>query len=248
MRRRRQITAVLHNLQRQQRIYDKWDKMITDSNVNEYINSLAGNLPDYLDALEQEALEHQVPIIRKEAQNLLCFLLHERRPERILEVGTAVGFSCLLMSEAAPSALITTIEKVEMRLCEARRNIAAAPGAERITLLEGDASKVLKSLDGSFDFIFMDAAKGQYMNFLPELLRLLEPGGMLVTDNVLQEGSIAQSKFTITRRDRTIHLRMREYLYTLTHSEQLETVILPVGDGMSLSRKKITDGDGADAL
>lgn len=216
--------------------------MITDSHVSEYINSLSGDLPEYLEQLEQYAAEHHVPVIRKEAQNLLCFLLRGQKPLRILEIGTAIGFSCLLMSEVMPEqAVITTVEKVEMRLVEARKNLSTAPKAPRITLLEGDASDILKSLNGTYDFIFMDAAKGQYMNFLPDLLRILQPEGLLVTDNVLQEGSIAQSKFTITRRDRTIHMRMREYLYTITHSEELDTVILPVGDGMAVSRKCYVD-------
>jgi len=134
-------------------------------------------------------------------------------------------------------ATITTIEKVEMRLVHTRKNLSEAPEYERITLLEGDASEVLKSLEGPYDFIFLDAAKAQYMHFLPEIMRLLQPGGMLVTDNVLQEGSLAQSKYTIERRDRTIHMRMREFLYAITHDKRLDTVILPVGDGMALSRR-----------
>lgn len=212
--------------------------MITDIHVADYINSLAGNLRSDLEEIEAYALEHHVPIIRKEAQNLLCFLLRDRKPKRVLEVGAAIGFSCRLMASVLPKdAAITTIEKVEMRLVHARKNLANAPEHERITLLEGDATEVLKTLEGPYDFIFLDAAKAQYMNFFPELMRLLAPQGMLVTDNVLQEGSLAQSKYTIERRDRTIHMRMREYLYTITHDERLDTVILPVGDGMALSRR-----------
>lgn len=210
--------------------------MITDSHVSAYINSLSGDLPDYLWKLEEYAKEHEVPIIRKEAQNLLCFLLRDRKPLRVLEVGTAIGFSAQLMARELPEGgHITTIEKVEMRLKEARKNIASSPDFDRITLLEGDALDILKDLKGPYDFIFLDAAKGQYMNFLPELLRMLVKGGMLVTDNVLQEGTLAGSKFAVPRRDRTIHMRMREFLYEITHNESLDTVILPVGDGMALS-------------
>jgi predicted O-methyltransferase YrrM len=210
--------------------------MITEPHVNDYINSLSGDLPPYLDRLEQYALEAHVPIIRKEAQSFLCFLIREYNPSRILEIGTAVGFSAQLMAEASKGT-VTTIEKVEMRLKEARKNLKCSPNADRITLIEGDALSVLKELEGPYDFIFLDAAKGQYMNFLKEIMRLLPVGGHLLTDNVLQEGSLAGSKFAVERRDRTIHMRMREYLYTITHSDRLDTVILPVGDGMALSRK-----------
>ena len=136
---------------------------------------------------------------------------------------------------------ITTIEKVEMRIKEAKKNLAAIPRADRVTLLCGDANEVLKELADrgeSYPFIFMDAAKGQYMNFLPHLMKLLPAGGILITDNVLQEGTIVESKYTIPRRERTIHMRMREYVYTLKHMEELETVVLPVGDGVTLSVKK----------
>ena len=103
--------------------------------------------------------------------------------------------------------------------------------------MEGDATEILKELDGTYDVIFMDAAKGQYINFLPDILRLLSPGGLLISDNVLQDGDIIESRFAVTRRNRTIHARMREYLYELKHHPELETVILPVGDGVTLSTK-----------
>ena len=142
------------------------------------------------------------------------------------------------MSEAAGEAEIDTIEKVPMRLKEAKRNFKKYGKTDRIHLYEGDAADVLQELSDKgkkYDFIFMDAAKGQYLNFLPFVLELLPEGGMLVTDNVLQDGDVIQSRYAVTRRDRTIHGRMREYLYLLTHSENLDTVILPVGDGVTLS-------------
>ena len=159
---------------------------------------------------------------------------------KILEVGTAIGFSALLMSEYAPQGChITTIEKYEKRIPLAKENFKKAGKEDRITLLEGDAVEILADMQETFDFIFMDAAKGQYIHFLPDILRLLEPGGLLVSDNILQDGDIVESKYAVTRRNRTIHNRMREYLYALTHHEELETVILPVADGVTLSTKKM---------
>ena len=159
---------------------------------------------------------------------------------KILEVGTAIGFSALLMSEYAPQGChITTIEKYEKRIPLAKENFKKAGKEDKITLLEGDAVEILADMQETFDFIFMDAAKGQYIHFLPDILRLLEPGGLLVSDNILQDGDIVESKYAVTRRNRTIHNRMREYLYALTHHEELETVILPVADGVTLSTKKM---------
>lgn len=213
--------------------------MIADERTVSYINSLnQGNTP-FLDALEKEALLGGVPVIRREAQALLRVLLLMQRPLNILEVGTAVGFSALLMESYAPeNAHITTIEKYEKRIPVARENFRRAGKEEKIALLEGDAYEILKTLDGSFDFIFMDAAKAQYIRFFPEVMRLLSSGGILVSDNVLQDGDIIESKFAVTRRDRTIHKRMREYLYTLTHHKELVTTVLPVGDGMTVSVRK----------
>ena len=213
--------------------------MIVDERITAYINSLdRGNSP-LLVQIEKEALEDFVPIIRQETQSLLRVLLGMVRPKNILEVGTAIGFSALLMSEYAPAdCKITTIEKYEKRIPIARENFKRAGREEQILLLEGDAADILKELDGSYDFIFMDAAKGQYIHFLPEVFRLLAPGGILLSDNVLQDGDIIESRFAVERRNRTIHSRMREYLYTLTHSEELTTTVLPLGDGITISVKK----------
>lgn len=215
--------------------------MIVDERIAAYINSLQTELPPHLKELEKTALSEGVPIIRKETQTFLKFLLAMKKPKRVLEIGTAVGFSAILMSEAIPEdSTITTLEKVEMRLVKARQNLAYAPRASQITLIEGDAIDILKQLaeeKNSFDFIFLDAAKAQYMNFLPEIMRLLPKDGILLTDNVLQDGTVAESRYSITRRDRTIHSRMRDYLYTITHREELQTAILPVGDGVTVSTR-----------
>lgn len=212
--------------------------MMADERMAAFIDSLdRGNTP-FLDGIEKEALRDRVPVIRKSTQSLLKFLLALSKPRSILEVGTAIGFSALLMSEYGPEEChITTIEKYEKRIPQARENFRRAGAEDRISLLEGDAADILKGLTGSYDLIFMDAAKGQYIFFLPDVLRLLAPGGLLVSDNVLQEGDVAESRFAVTRRNRTIHARMREYLYELKHHPGLETVILPVGDGAALSYK-----------
>ena len=212
--------------------------MMIDERMAAFIQSFdSGNTP-FLETLEQEALADNVPIIRGDTQNFLKMLLAIKKPVRILEVGCAVGFSALLMSEYAPAECrITTIEKYEKRIPVARENFKRAGKEDVITLLEGDAMEILKELHDTYDFIFMDAAKGQYIHFFPEVYRLLAKDGILVSDNVLQDGEVLESRFAVTRRNRTIHSRMREYLYTLTHHEGLQTSILPVGDGVTVSVK-----------
>lgn len=213
--------------------------MIIDERLVTYINSLDTGNTEILDTIEKEALDTYVPIIRKEMQGFLKLLLAMKRPARILEVGTAVGFSAILMAEYDPvECEITTIENYEKRIPIARENFKRAGKEHQITLLEGDATEILKELTKPYDFIFMDAAKGQYIHFMPEILRLLKPEGILVSDNVLQDGDIIESHFIVTRRNRTIYKRMREYLYELTHSDELVTSVLPIGDGITVSVKK----------
>ncbi len=213
--------------------------MIIDERLSVFLDSLDRDNAPYLNEIEQAALKDRVPVIRRQTQSLLKFLLALVKPAQILEIGTAVGFSALFMSEYGPEGCsITTIEKYEKRIPEARENFRRAGKEDRITLLEGDACDVMKGLEGFYDLIFMDAAKGQYIRFLPEALRLLADGGILVSDNVLQDGEVIESRFAVTRRNRTIHSRMREYLYELKHTPLLETVILPVGDGVALSVKR----------
>lgn len=213
--------------------------MIVDERMVTFVNSLELPESPLLETIEQEALEAYVPIIRKETKSLLKVLLALAKPMRILEVGTAVGFSALVMNAYAPEgSKITTIEKYEKRIPIARENFRRAGKESDITLIEGDALEVMKGLAGPYDFIFMDAAKGQYIHYLPEVKRLLMPGGLLVSDNVLQDGDVIESRFAVERRNRTIHSRMREYLFELKHSEDFETTILPVGDGVALSVKR----------
>lgn len=213
--------------------------MIVDERIVTFINSLETENSIILEDIEKEALAASVPIIRKEMQSFLKVLLSIQKPTCILEVGTAVGFSALLMSEYAPQGCtITTIENYEKRIPIARENFRRAGKEGQITLIEGDAAEVLKKLGGTYDFIFMDAAKAQYIHYLPEVLRLLKDGGVLVSDNCLQEGNVIESRFAVDRRDRTIHARMREYLYEIKHNEQLITSILPLGDGVAVSVKR----------
>ena len=213
--------------------------MIVDERMLDYILSLDKDESPLIRTIEQEAVRDYVPIIRKESRNLLKVLLKIKKPGRVLEVGTAIGFSAILMGECLPDdSHITTIEKYEKRIPVARENFKRAGMEEKITLIEGDASEVLKELSGPFDFIFMDAAKGQYIHFFPEVMRLLRSGGVLVSDNVLQDGDVVESRYAVVRRNRTIHSRMREYLWTLKHMDGLETIVLPIGDGITVSVKE----------
>ena len=213
--------------------------MIIDERMTVFIDSMDTSNTEFLNELEKFSKETNVPIIRPSMQSFLKLLLAITQPKKILEVGTAIGFSALLMSEYGPEDChITTIEKYEKRIPLAKENFVKAGKEEKITLLEGDAVEILSQLEGTYDFIFMDAAKGQYINFLPDIMRLLSDGGMLVSDNVLQDGDIIESRFAVTRRNRTIHGRMRDYLYELKHHPELVTSILPVGDGVTVSVKQ----------
>ena len=214
--------------------------MISKERIEYFIRSFdVDSGSDALKEIEKEAKRDHVPIIRKGTQELLRILLKMKKPERILEVGTAIGFSSVVMGECSSSETeITTIENYPPRIVRAKENIKMAGMEGKIHLLEGDAADILKELDGYYDFIFMDAAKGQYIHFLPDILRLLPSGGILVSDNVLQDGDIFESRYGIRRRNHTIHNRMREYLYVLTHNDELDTVILETGDGMTISVRK----------
>ena len=212
--------------------------MIVDERMVTYIRSLEVPESAVIEAIEQEALRDRVPIIRKEMQSFLKVLLMIKRPMRILEVGAAVGFSSILMSEYMPEGgHITTIENYDKRIPIARANFKRAGKEEQIDLIEGDALEVMHGLEGPYDLIFVDAAKGQYIHYLPEVMRLLGTDGVLVSDNVLQEGDIIESRFAVERRNRTIHSRIREYLYELKHHDQLQTSIIPLGDGVAVSVK-----------
>ena len=210
------------------------------SKVSSFIRSYIADDEGHLGEIYAEAVEQQVPVIRKETRELLKTQLLLLKPADILEIGTAVGYSSLYMTKWIPEGShITTIEISDERIKKAKQNIASMGKEQQITILEGDAAQVLKRLsDNTYDFIFVDAAKGQYINFMPDSLRLLKSGGVLVSDNVLQDGDIIESHYVVERRNRTIYKRMREYMYELTHNEGLVTAVLPVGDGITVSAKK----------
>lgn len=219
--------------------------MIVNERIVSYINSLNADNEGVLAEIENEAKAAGVPVIRKEMENFLKVMLAVKKPAGILEVGAAVGYSSILMSMNVDSDChITTIENYDIRIEQARHNIARAGKESQITILEGDAMNILKDLPSQeYDFVFMDAAKAQYINFLPEVLRVMKTSAVLISDNVLQEGSIAESRYAVTRRDRTIHARMREYMYELTHMNELITSIVPIGDGITMSVKRMEDNN-----
>ena len=213
--------------------------MIVKDRIRDYLHSLESSQGVLLDTIEEEALKAYVPIIKRETASLLRTMVAALKPAQILEIGTAVGYSALLMCQAMPQEChITTIEKYGKRIPVARGNFKKAGEESRITLLEGDADELLKELEGrSFDLVFMDAAKGQYLHWLPLLLKVMPVGAVLISDNVLQDGDIVESRFAVQRRNRTIHSRMRESLHTLKHMEELETAVIPIGDGVTISTR-----------
>ncbi len=212
--------------------------MTVDERMQCFIRSFYEGGPPLLEELFREASAAGVPVIRTDTRIFLRTLLCLAKPERVLEVGTATGCSAILFCEYGPPEIhVSTIENYAPRIRTARENIKRAGREEQITLLCGDAGTILKELSGPFDMIFMDAAKGQYINWLPDVMRLLSPGGMLLSDNVLQEGDLVESHFLVERRNRTIYKRMREYLYQITHDPSLTTSVLPVGDGLAVSVK-----------
>ncbi len=207
--------------------------------LDSFIDSYFTEQDEFIGKLEQEALKDGVPIIRRDTQQLLRFLLAAQRPERILEIGTAVGFSAIMMAKyTPPKTQIITVEDYAPRIAQATKNIEASGFGSRIKLIEGDGTKVMAGLDELFGLIFIDAAKAQYPTYFEEAKRLLCDGGILVADNCLKGGEIAESKFAVTRRNRTIHKRMREFLLEITRSPDFTTTILPIGDGVVLAVKQ----------
>ncbi|OUQ60040.1 methyltransferase [Tyzzerella sp. An114] len=211
---------------------------VTDDYLNMYLRTVQPKYKGTLGEIQEEATEANVPIIPHETARFLSVLLTLKKPKHILEIGTAVGFSSSLMAQYIPEdGTITTIDRFEVMLKDARVNIERMGLTDTIKILEGDAADILPTLEGPYDVIFMDAAKGQYGNFLPHCIRLLPVGGMLIVDDVLQGGDIAQSRFEVPRRQRTIHKRMRNFLWDISHSDLLESSIIPIGDGVALCVK-----------
>lgn len=211
---------------------------ITYEFIREYLHAIQKEDEPIVEAIRKYALDHDVPIIKLEVKQLLEVLVTAYRPKRILEIGTAIGYSSIIMSRFLDSdGHITTLERSPEMTELAKKHIAMADKAHIIEVMEGDAEDLLKTLEETYDMIFMDAAKGQYITFLPYCMKLLKPGGLLVSDNVLQEGYVAKSRWSIPRRQRTIHNRMRAYLWELNHHPHLRTAILPIADGVTISCK-----------
>ena len=214
--------------------------MITNPKVLEYLDIISPVNSKAIEEIRAEAKRNYIPIIKRDTENFLKFVLKMQNPGSILEIGCAVGYSAAVMLENS-DADIVTVEKMPERVEEAKRNIKYADFESRASILEGDAGEILKSLADKgekFDFIFMDAAKAQYITWLPVVKKLLKESGMIFSDNCLQEGDLAESSFAIRKRDKTIHKRMREYIYLLLYDETLESWIFSIGDGVLLSRSR----------
>ena len=225
--------------------------MIIKERLTAYLHSLEQDAPSFFENLRNVAEEENVPVIRRETERFLKTLLLIQKPENVLEIGTGIAYSTLIFAEYGKTVTsITTIENYPPRIEKAKANIDAYYREERrskedlrIQLLEKDAAGEIKKMEGAFDLIFLDGPKAQYIVMLPELKRLLAPGGVLVADNVLQDGELLESRYTTQRRQRTIHERMRQFVWETTHDEQLESSLLTVGDGLIVSVKKETEND-----
>ena len=215
-----------------------YEEMINYPFITEFLNSNLSSLDGDTEVLEKDLRENEhLPIIRPSAARFLQFLCALKKPKRILEIGTCVGFSAILMKNVCPDAKIETIDRYDYMIRRAKENFERFDKEGNITLLEGQASEILPSLKGEYDLIFLDAAKGQYPAFLPECLRLLAPGGIFLADDVLFDGLVAESSRS-TRRDMTIVKRLRSFLEELTNDKTLYSSLIPIGDGMIAVMKK----------
>ena len=214
--------------------------MITNPRILEYLDIISPLNSPTVEKIRSVAKTNYIPIIKRDTENLLKFVLRMQNPQKILEIGCAVGYSAIIMLENS-NADIITIEKMPERVKEAKNNIKYANMEKRANVVEGDAGEVLEKLikaNEKFDFIFMDAAKAQYITWLPMVKALLKGNGMIFSDNCLQEGDLLESSFAIRKRDKTIHKRMREYIYLLLHDKDLESWIFSIGDGVLLSKNR----------
>jgi len=211
--------------------------MICYDYINDYIRKTIRKSSGILDELEKFAEKNHIPIVQPEVARLITVLGRIQKPERILEVGTAIGYSAILLSEIVkPGGRIDTIDRYELMLNYAKENIKRAGKEHIINVISGEALDVLRCLDKKYDMIFLDAAKGQYMEFLPECLRMLNTGGLIISDNILYKGMVANDDLVV-RRKKTIVKRMRTYLDYICNNEQLDTCIIPIGDGVAVSYK-----------
>ena len=211
--------------------------------VQDYIRNTLKDKEGLLKELEDYAHENNVPIIHKEVSELLKVLLKMKKPKRILEVGCAIGYSSILFaSTLGEDVEIITVERNEKMIEKAKENIKLAGFENNITILEGDAEEKLKEVQGEFDIIFLDAAKGQYQLFYDMVIDKLKVDGLLISDNILYQGMVAHDSFVI-RRKKTIVKRMRSYLDYISNCDYLSTSLIPIADGVALSYKQSERGD-----
>lgn len=215
------------------------EEKLTMNRISEYLHSLEREEDELLCDLRKYASENDVPIVRRETESLIRTLCVMKKPEKVLEIGTAIAYSTIVI--ARESGFVTTIENYEKRIPVARENIEKSGLSGKIELLTGNAGDILPQLSASgnkYDLIFLDAAKGQYLVWLPYITDMMLSGSVLIADNVLQDETVMESRFTVSRRDRTTHMRMREFLYEIKHSEFFETSVIPAGDGVSVSVRR----------
>lgn len=210
---------------------------ISHDYIENYIRGLIKDNEGYIKYMEDYAIENHVPIIHKEVAQFLRVIIKSHKIKSILEVGTAIGYSASVMIDAAgEDAHVTTIERSDEMEEIALENIKKLGYEKNITLVKGDALEVLDDIDGKYDMIFLDASKGHYDHFLDKCLDKLKDGGLLISDNVLFRGMVPSNDLLI-RRKITIVKRMRKYLENISNDKTLETVILPIGDGIALTCK-----------
>lgn len=211
---------------------------IINEDILHYLRTEQKQLTGSLGELEELAHENGVPVIPHETVVFLQFLLKQKKPKNVLEIGTAIGFSASLMAETlGEDAKITTIDRFPVMIEKAKKNFEKLGLTDQVTLLEGDAADLLSSLEGPYDFIFMDSAKSKYITFLPECLRLLSDDGVLMVDDVFQAGTVLQPIEEIPRKNRSIHRHLNEFLEEITKSSELTSTLLPLGDGVALISK-----------
>jgi predicted O-methyltransferase YrrM len=209
--------------------------------MEQYLRALIPSNTGILGELENFALEYRIPIVQKETAKFLELMITMNRPKKILELGTAIGYSAILMNLAHGGLCeITTIERDEKMIEIAKSNINKYGLQNKITILQGDCLEILENLNDEYDMIFMDAGKGHYNHFLPHCLRLLKKQGVLIADNVLFRGMVA-SKELATRRKVTIIKRMQSYLELVSNNDDLITSVIPMGDGISVTVRKYSD-------
>jgi predicted O-methyltransferase YrrM len=210
---------------------------INEDYIEDYIRGIIPKNSFYLLKLEEYAHENHVPIVQPEVAQLMRVLLKNNKPRNILEIGTAIGYSAIMMAEVTKETIITTIERNEEMINLAKQNIANFKYSERIKILEGDAEEILPNLEEKYDFIFIDAAKGQYIEFFKHCSKLLNPCGMIVSDNVLYKGMVATDDLVVKRK-KTIVKRLRTFLNYINGLEGYTSCVLPLGDGVALTYKE----------